>query len=84
MSEEVEPDFSANNHLLVPKHELIDKKDVKNVLEKINASIDKFPYILVSDPAIKDIGAKTGDLIKVTRDSQTAGVISYYRFVVEG
>ena len=84
MSEEVEPDFSANNHFLVPKHELIDKKDVKNILEKVNASIEQFPYILASDPAIKNIGAKTGDLIKITRDSQTAGGISYYRFVVQG
>jgi len=41
------------------------------------------PFILVTDPISKEIGAKPGDLVKVSRRSETAGSSVYYRYVVE-
>ena len=37
--------------------------------------------IFPEDPAIVDLKPKAGDVIKITRESQTAGVAVYYRVV---
>ena len=39
--------------------------------------------ILGSDPVIKKIEAKPGDVLRITRKSQTAGETVYYRLVTE-
>ena len=40
------------------------------------------PKIHVSDPAAVAIKAKIGDVIRVTRDSPTAGKAVFYRLVI--
>jgi DNA-directed RNA polymerase, subunit H, RpoH/RPB5 len=37
----------------------------------------------MSDPVIKEMNAKIGDVLKITRKSAIAGVSYYYRVVVE-
>lgn len=76
--------FKASTHFLVPKHELLTKEEAQKIFEYYNASPNQFPYILSTDPIVKEIGAKPGDLIRITRKSETAGVSIYYRYVVEG
>jgi DNA-directed RNA polymerase subunit H len=41
------------------------------------------PQIKATDPAVKAIGAKSGDLLKIIRKSATAGEHISYRYVVE-
>jgi len=77
-------EFNVMEHVYVPKHEIVSPDEVENVLRKYNATPEQFPYILASDPVVKAIKAKPGDLIKITRKSETAGETLYYRFVVEG
>ncbi len=79
-----EVEIKVTGHILVPKHEILPAEEKQNILHKYNASAAQFPYILGSDPVIKEIGAKPGDLIKITRVSETAGQTAYYRLVVEG
>ena len=69
-------------HFLVPKHEILSEDEVKELLKKYNVTKDKLPKILVTDPAVKAIGAKVGDVIKIERESPTAGISYYYRVVV--
>jgi len=69
-------------HFLVPKHEIVPEDKVKEVLAKFGSSQDRFPQILFDDPAVIEVGAKKGDIIKITRNSQTAGKTMYYRVVV--
>jgi DNA-directed RNA polymerase subunit H len=71
-------------HELVPKHEVLSEEEKKEVLERYKVSQFQLPKILVSDPAARAIGAKVGDVIKITRDSPTAGKTIAYRCVVEG
>lgn len=71
------------DHVYVPKHEIMTKKEAEEVLKKFNCKATELPLILVTDPAIVGLGVKPGDMIKVTRKSPTAGEASYYRYVVE-
>lgn len=71
-------------HVLVPKHEVLPHEEKKDLLEKFNVSIEKLPKIYDTDPVFKHIKAKIGDVIRVTRESPTAGKTIYYRVVVEG
>lgn len=70
-------------HELVPKHVVLDKKEVQEVLEKYHVKPHQFPYIKVSDPACQMVGAKPGDLIKIIRRSPTAGEAIAYRYAIE-
>ncbi|MEM4326901.1 MAG: DNA-directed RNA polymerase subunit H [Candidatus Diapherotrites archaeon] len=68
-------------HFLVPKHEIVPENKVSEIVKKFGVSLDKFPKILHDDPAVIEIGAKRGDLIKITRNSPTAGKSIYFRVV---
>ncbi len=73
----------APNHVLVPKHEIMQIKEAEQVLEKYHCKSIELPLIFVSDPAIVGLGVKPGDMIKITRKSATAGESFYYRYVIE-
>lgn len=74
--------FKIEEYILVPKHSKISEKEKKEVLEKYNISLKELPKIMKKDPAIKELDAKAGDIIKITRKSPTAGESVFYRCVV--
>ena len=78
------PAFNLFEHAMVPKHEILSDKEREELLQKFKARTFQLPYIRVSDPAVKAVGAKPGDVVRITRNSQTAGKYFAYRFVVEG
>ena len=53
------------------------------MLEKYHCQPTDLPLIFVNDPAIIGLGVKPGDMIRITRNSATAGKSFYYRYVVE-
>ena len=71
------------DHVYVPKHEIMSKKEAEEVLQQFNCQPTELPLIFVTDPAIVGLGVKPGDMIKITRKSPTAGESLYYRYVVE-
>lgn len=71
------------NHNSVPLHEIMEQKDIDILLDKYSISKEQLPKILITDPIIIEIGAKIGDVIKITRKSQTAGEFLFYRLVIE-
>lgn len=77
-----EKKLDISKHILFPKHEILTKKEKKEVLKIYGTDISKYPRILVTDPAVKKYGGKPGDMIKITRNSPTAGTSVYYRVVV--
>lgn len=70
-------------HELVPKHEILSKKEKEEVLELYQTKEKRLPKILFTDPVIEMIGAKPGDVLKILRKSHTSGESVYYRLVVE-
>jgi len=77
------PKMDITKHKLVPKHEIISEKEKKELFEKYDITPDQLPKILASDPVCFIIGAKPGQIVKITRLSHTADEAMAYRFVVE-
>ena len=69
-------------HELVPKHEIMKKSEVEELLKKLKISVNQLPKIKLNDPVVQAIGAKRGDVLKITRNSAVAGEAIYYRVVV--
>ena len=78
------PSFNIFEHYLVPKHEILSPEEKEDVLKKYRVEPYQFPLIKTSDPIAKVIGARFGDLIRIVRQSPTAGEYVSYRYVVEG
>lgn len=76
------PAFNLFDHELVPKHEILAPDERRKVLAKYRAKPYQLPKIRASDPAVKALGAKAGDIVKITRDSATAGKYVAYRYVI--
>ncbi len=75
--------LDIKNHILVPKHEKCSEAEKKRVLEKYNSELKDFPKIAVNDSALYELDVKIGDMIKISRDSPTAGKSIFYRVVIE-
>lgn len=69
-------------HKYVPKHEVLSEEEAKKVLEKYHATKEQLPKIKASDPVIRALKAKPGDVIRIIRESEVAGYVEYYRVVV--
>ncbi len=69
-------------HNLVPRHEVLQDEELEILLRAYNITKGQLPKILVNDPVIKKIKAKVGDVVKITRESRTAGKSVVYRVVV--
>jgi DNA-directed RNA polymerase subunit H len=68
-------------HNLVPKHEVMSDSEIKKTFKDLEYDTKHLPKIKLSDPVVKNIDAKIGDILKITRDSQTAGTFITYRIV---
>ena len=77
------PVFDLFEHKLVPKHEILTQKEAEQLLAEYRVQPYQLPQIKASDPAVKAIDAKPGDVLRVIRKSATAGIHIAYRYVVE-
>lgn len=78
------PSFNLFEHILVPKHEVLTPEEKEKVLIEYRVRPYQLPQIRSSDPAAKAIGAGPGDIVRVIRESPTAGKYVSYRYVIEG
>ena len=81
--DEVEEEVKVTDHVLVPNHVIVSEEEKKAVLAKFNATEDQFPFLFSTDPVAREIGAKPGNMVRISRKSDTAGEATYYRYVVE-
>ena len=75
--------FKVDKHILTPKHTKLGEREKAQLLEKYNVTSKELPKILKTDAAIKELDAKPGDIVKVTRRSPTAGESVFYRVVID-
>ena len=69
-------------HEMVPKHEILSKKESEELLKKYGVTPELLPKISENDPVVQVIKAKKGDILKIIRRSPTAGESVYFRLVV--
>jgi len=75
--------LDVSNHILVPKHEKCSETEKKALLKKYGITIADLPKISINDAAIVDMNLGAGDVVKISRDSPTAGTTIFYRVVIE-
>jgi DNA-directed RNA polymerase subunit H (RpoH/RPB5) len=77
------PVFDIFEHALVPMHEILTPKEREQLLAMYKVKPYQMPQVTSTDPAVKAIGAKPGDVLRIIRKSSTAGEHIAYRYVVE-
>jgi len=77
------PVFDIFEHALVPKHEILTAEEREALLSNYKVKPYQIPQITSTDPAVKAIGAKPGDILRIIRKSSTAGEHVTYRYVIE-
>ena len=83
MSDEEDLRFNVLNHELVPKHELLSEQETTAMLQKYSIVKEQLPKIRANDPAVQVVDAKPGQIVKIIRNSPTAGTFTAFRLVVE-
>lgn len=78
------PAFDIFKQTMVPKHELLTPEEKEEILAQYRVKPHQLPWIKASDPASRAIGARPGDIVRIIRDSPTAGKYASYRYVIEG
>lgn len=78
------PSFNLYEHVLVPRHEIVASDEREKLLNEYRVQPYQLPRLKASDPAVKAIGAKPGDIVRITRESPSAGKYLSFRYVVEG
>lgn len=76
------PSFNIYNHEFVSKHELLNLEEKEKFLQEKKVKGYQLPRINATDPAIIAVGGNPGDIVRVIRNSKTAGRYVSYRYVV--
>lgn len=74
---------SKSDHELVPVHEIMSEKDVKELFQTFNITIENLPKIFESDIQAKKLEAKPGQVLKIYR-REGKREYPYYRAVIDG
>ena len=73
--------INIQDHMLVPKHEIMSEDEISEEFSDVDYEYKDLPKIKSDDPVVKAINAEPGNVLRITRESQTAGVFVTYRIV---
>ncbi len=71
-------------HQIVPKHILLSKEEANQLMVKYRIKPFQLPKIKESDPAIRAIDGKAGEIVRILRKSPTAGAAEFFRYIIKG
>ena len=76
------PTFDIFKHKLVSPTEILTEEERERIIKFYHSKPYQFPWIKASDPVSIIIGAKPGDILKTSAQSETAGTYLSYRYVI--
>jgi len=71
------------DHKSVPRHRIMVDDEVKKLLAEQRKTLDDLPVIPATDPPVVWCGGRVGQVVEISRASETAGELTpYYRRIV--
>ncbi len=77
------PLFNIFDHEVVPHHNKLTNKEIRSFLINYQIAKHQIPKILETDPAVKAIQAKPGDVLRIVRNPIMGEQGAYYRVVIK-
>jgi len=74
--------MNVTDHILVPKHTILNKEDSEKLLIQYNCKLEQLPKILKTDRIARHYNMKIGNICKIERYSEVTGKSISYRQVV--
>ena len=75
--------FDLFSHELVPYHEVATHQEVEAIKQKYGIQLFQLPKISINDAVVRTLGARVGDVLRITRHSDTQRNVYAYRVVID-